>query len=247
MFEFSKNNQELTPITYSSAAIKILPYSVPSNQECFRIHWHDRMEFLRIHQGEMLAIHGANTFKVAPNEIVLFPPKVPHHAFSGDTQLEYDVLMFDVRSFYNESAICQKYLPSIYNGRAKLDPVITHPDTIACFDEIIQHPEQDSLEVVALIYRFFFLLFKYNLQELQSEYEKNNIIRKSIAYLEENFQEELTTATLCARFGYTAAHFCRKFKEETGLTHRSKSSLFFELSTEMSGCVAKACTQGCGC
>lgn len=218
MFEFSKNNQELTPVTYSSAAIKILPYSVPPNQECFRIHWHDRMEFLRVHKGEMTAIYGANSIKVSPGEIVLFPPKIPHHAFSGDEQLEYDVLMFDVRSFYNESAICQKYLPAIYNSRAKFHALITHPDTVACFDEIIQHPDPDSLELLSFIYRFFFLLFKHNLQEMQNEYGKNDTFREIIEYLEKNFQEDLTTATLCAHFGYTAAHFCRKFKEETGLT-----------------------------
>ena len=221
MFNFSKNNQELTPITYSAAAIKILPYSVAPNQECFRIHWHDRMEFLRIHRGEMLAIHGANSFKVSPGEIVLFPPKTPHHAFSGNEQLEYDVLMFDVRSFYNDSAICQKYLPSLYSGRAKFNPLITHPDTIACFDEIINHPEQDSLELLSIIYRFIFLLFKHNLIEIQDEYEKNDMMREVIEYLEKNFQEELSTASLCAHFGYTAAHFCRKFKEKTGLTPMS--------------------------
>ena len=143
MLNFSKNNQELTPITYSSAGIKILPYSVEPNQECFRIHWHDRMEFLRLHRGKMHAIYGANSIDVSPNEIVLFPPKMPHHAFSGNEQLEYDVLMFDIRSFCNDSEMCKKYLPPIYNGRAKFNPLITHPDTIACFDAIISHPNQD--------------------------------------------------------------------------------------------------------
>ena len=218
MFNFSKNNQELTPITYSSAGIKILPYSVPPNQECFRIHWHDRMEFLRLHKGKMIAVHGANSISVSPDEIVLFPPKTQHHAFSENEQLEYDVLMFDVRSFYNDSELCKKYLPAIYNGRAKFNPLITHPDTIACFDAIISHPNQDSLEIMSLIYRFLYLLFEHNLLELQSEYTKNDIAHEIIEYLEVNFREELTTADLCERFGYTAAHFCRKFKEATGLT-----------------------------
>lgn len=218
MFNFSKDNQELTPITYSSAAIKILPYSVAPNEECFRIHWHDRMEFLRVHRGEMVAIHGSNTVKVLPDSIVLFPPKMPHHAFSGNEQLEYDVLMFDVRSFYNDSAICQKYLPAIYEGRVKFNPLITHPDTIACFDEIINFPDHDSLELLSIIYRFFFLLFKHNVLEIQNEQKKNNVIRDAIEYLEENFREEVTAESLCTRYGYTAAHFCRKFKQETGLT-----------------------------
>lgn len=218
MLDFSKNNQELTPITYSSVGIKILPYSVEPNQECFRIHWHDRMEFLRIHHGDMLAVHGANTFHVAPGEIVLFPPKIPHHAFSGNDQLIYDVLMFDIRSFYNDSDVCKKYLPAIYSGRAKFNPLITHPEVTACFDEIISHPNQDSMEIISLVYRFLYLLIQHNLEELQSEYAKDDVIHEIVEYLEANFREELTTATLCEHFGYTAAHFCRKFKEATGLT-----------------------------
>ena len=218
MLDFSKNNQELTPVTYSSSGIKILPYSVKPNEECFRIHWHDRMEFLRLHKGTMLAIHGANSTMASPNEIVIFPPKTPHHAFSRNEQLEYDVLMFDIRSFYNDSELCKKYLPAIYSGRAKFNPLITHPDTIACFDAIISHPDQDSLEVMSLIYRFLYLLFEHNLIELQNEYDKSDIAHEIIEYLETNFREELTTATLCEHFGYTAAHFCRKFKEATGLT-----------------------------
>ncbi len=218
MFDFSKNNQELTPITYSSAAIKILPYSVPANQECFRIHWHDRMEFLRVHKGEMTVTHGANVTKVSTGEMILFPPKQPHHAFSGDSHLEYDVLMFDIRSFYNDSDICKEYFPCIFNGRAKFDALVTNPDTIACFDRIIQNTDHNSLEIISFIYYFLFLLFKHNLTDLQSASNQSDIVRDIVEYIEENFVQELTTASLCAHFGYTSAHFCRKFKEKIGLT-----------------------------
>lgn len=218
MFIFSKNNQELTPITYSSAALKILPYSVRPNTECFRVHWHDRMEFLRIHKGTMFATYGANTITVSPGEMILFPPKMPHHARSGNEQLEYDVLMFDVRSFYNDSDMCKAYLSAIYNGQAKFDALITHSDTITCFDSIIAKSEENSFEIIADVYRFLFLLFKYNVVEIQTSKEQSNSFRDAIEYLEENFMKEISTASLCASFGYTAPHFCRKFKEITGLT-----------------------------
>lgn len=218
MFEFSKNNQELTPVTYSSAAIKILPYSVRPNTDCFRIHWHDRMEFLRIHKGTMFATYGANTITVSPGEMILFPPKMPHHARSGNEQLEYDVLMFDVRSFYNDSDICKSYLPPVYNGRAKFEALVSHPETIACFDNIIAKSECNSFEILADIYRFLYLLFEHNLLEIQTGHEQKDIVRDIVEYLEENFMKDISTASLCEQFGYTAPHFCRKFKEGTGLT-----------------------------
>lgn len=218
MLHFSENNQELTPIDYNPAAIKILKFSIPEGKDCFRIHWHDRMEVLRLHEGEMYVTHGANVTKLHSGEMILLPPKIPHYAHAGQGELLYDVLMFDVRSFYNDSDICKTYLPAIYNGRAKFNPVISHAETIRSFDQIIENEDCGSLEIISYIYLFLYQLFRHNLLELHTGMDGNEIVRRIVEYIDKNFAEDLTTATLCSRFGYTAAHFCRKFKEWTGLT-----------------------------
>ena len=38
-----------------------------------------------------------------------------------------------------------------------------------------------------------------------------------IKYVEDHFQEEMTIEKLAKEFGYSKEHFCRKFKEVTGL------------------------------
>ena len=218
MINFSQTNQELTPITYGPAAIKVLHFSVPQGKECFRIHWHDRIEFLRVQKGMMYLIHGANLTKVHEGEIVILPPKLPHKAYTTDTDVLYDVLMFDVHSFYNDSAVCQTYLSAICDGRAKFDITTAHPLLLDCVDNLISKWELNSLEVTASIYRLLFLLFEHALLEFQTEIDKNDLIKNVISYMEKNLTKDISTSSLCAHFGYTTAHFCRKFKDETGLT-----------------------------
>ena len=218
MINFSHTNQELTPVTYSPAAIKVLHFSIPKYEDCFRIHWHDRMEFLRVKRGMMYVVHGANITEVHENEILILPPKTPHRAYTTDSGIDYDVLMFDVRSFYNDSSICRTYFPAIFDGRAKFDILTANPDMLHCFDAIVKKWDCNSLEIISLMYHLLYLLFNHCLLELQTEIDQNDLVNNVIAYMESHLSDDISTASLCAHFGYTAAHFCRKFKDATGLT-----------------------------
>lgn len=218
MISFSHTNQELTPVTYSPAGIKVLHFSIPKYEDCFRIHWHDRMELLRVQRGMMYVVHGANIVEVHEGEILILPPKTPHRAYTIGSGIDYDVLMFDIRSFYNDSTLCRTHLPAVFDGRARFDILTSNRETLQCFDDIVSKWDCDSLEIISYIYRLLHLLFTHSLVELQTEIDKNDLVKNVIAYMGEHLSDDISTASLCARFGYTAAHFCRKFKDETGLT-----------------------------
>ena len=47
---------------------------------------------------------------------------------------------------------------------------------------------------------------------------KNDGIRDIIEYIEKEFDKDITTDSLCKKFGYSKEHFCRKFKKSTGLS-----------------------------
>ena len=219
-------NKELTPICYTAAAVKILRLKMEPNRDCFRMHWHDRVEIIRLHEGEMYAGYGNYLTKLHAGEMMIFPPKMPHQGYTGDSNVDYDVMMFDVRSFYNDTEICKTYLPAIFDGRATFKNVMTDSDTIECFDKIFQKAKDNSLEITAEIYRLFYLLFEKNLVELRDEISRDNAIMEMIKYMEQNFQQELTTASIAAHFGYSSAHFGRKFKRATGLTPMNYLKIF---------------------
>ncbi len=210
--------KELTPVRYNAAAIKALKFEVEANHGCFRTHWHDRVEFIRLHKGEMYVGYGKNITKLHAGDLMLIPPKTPHKGYTIDCDVDYDVLMFDVRSFYNDTEICKTYLPAIFDGRARFKSVMTDSETVDCYDNIIEKATNVSLEVSAEIYRLFYLLFEHNLLEFRDEISRDNTIMEIIKYMEENFGQELTTVSIADHFGYSSEHLCRKFKSATGLT-----------------------------
>ena len=215
-----KYRKELTPVLYGPSALKLQHYEIMPNKGCFRTHWHDRMEILRIRQGEIFVGYDTNLNKVCADQIMIIPPHTPHKGFAGDYALSYDVLMFDVRSFYNDSEVSRKYLPAIYEGRAKFQSVSSEPDLVECMDKIrdIATDTPDSLEASSYIYRLLHLLYKHCLTDFRAEHSSDAAAREFVTFIENHYAQDLTTQTLSTHFGYTTAHFCRKFKEATGLT-----------------------------
>ncbi len=215
---YDKDNRELKPIGYSAATIKHLQFTKGKNRECIRVHWHERMELLRVHEGEMYLNNGISTTKVQAGEMFIVPPRMVHSGYTLDCGVNYDVLVFDVRSFYNKSDICNTYLPAILDGRAKFNLVTSDPETIRCFDKISANWERHSLSLIADIYRLLYLLMENSLIKIQNDLGRDKAIAEIIKYMEENFAQDLSTESLSTHFGYTSTHFGRKFKQATGLT-----------------------------
>lgn len=212
--------KELTHVEYDASAIKLLHFDILPNKGCFRTHWHDRMEILRIRHGEMFVGYDTNISRVREGELMIIPPHTPHKGYAGDYELAYDVLMFDVRSFYNDTEVCKKYLPAIYTGNAKFRKVTNEPALVACMDKIRDTAQYavGSLEITSDIYRLIHLLYQHCLISFDHDDNTDYVAKEFVEYIEHNYMQNLSTSTISAHFGYSSAHFCRKFKESTGLT-----------------------------
>lgn len=219
-------NKELTPVYYNDASIIVLHHSIGQNRICFRMHWHERLEIIRVTHGEMYVTSGSHTFKLQVGDLTIFPPRMAHKGYTVDHAVKYDVLMFDVRAFYNEAKVCQRYLPALYDGRAHFNPIITDADTILCFDNIATNDARESLEAVSDIYKLFYLLFEKNSTELHINAHSNHQILEMIKYIEAHYSENLTIDSCADHFGYSKEHFCRKFKKAIGLTPMNYLNIF---------------------
>ncbi|MBS4195290.1 helix-turn-helix transcriptional regulator [Lederbergia citri] len=61
-----------------------------------------------------------------------------------------------------------------------------------------------------------------------------NAVEKSIEYMKNHLEEDITSEELAAEFGYSTSHFLRSFKEATGVTPRHYlSALRIEASKEI--------------
>lgn len=220
----NKNQKEPNIIEYSDAAIKVLHFNREPNEICFASHWHDRVEIIRVKSGKIMVEYCGNIHILNKGEMIIFSPKMVHKGFTTDSNVEYDVLMFDIRFFYNETIVCNKNLPLIFNGGAKFENIIYNIETINCVDNICNNQNLDSFEIVSLIYKLMHLLFKDHLTELKINKQDN--ITEFLDYIEQNFELDLNTEMLSEKIGYSKEHFCRKFKEVTGTTPMTYLKIF---------------------
>lgn len=209
-----KDFLELTPVQYSPSATKILRLKFPAGKSCFRLHWHDRMELLHIRSGKLRIEIGGETETATKGGLIIIPPKALHSAIAVDEDADYDVLMFDIRSFYNDTDICKNILPSVFDERADFRKVIYDTDAVNCMNSICYNSDE-TFGTIADLYKLFGILIEKALVQIRTQ-PKNAIIRKMIEYLEEHSTEEVTVSELSSLFGYSVPHFCRKFKDATG-------------------------------
>lgn len=208
--------REDTPL-FSDAAIRVLNFTVAPHGLCIRAHWHDRIEFLLIREGEMILELGSDRFTAVPGQLIIIPPQVPHHAVTDNVAVHYDVLIFDIRSFYNKAEICQRLLPPLHDGRAVLRHITENEEIIACVDALCHRLDHNSLLSVAMVYQLLSKILEHCVESVIDD-KKTNVVKEIADYIESHFTQNIDTALLCQQFGYTAAHLCRKFKAATGLS-----------------------------
>jgi len=206
--------EELKPVKYGPSLVKLYQHHAAPQRVCLEVHWHDRMELLRLRQGEM-TVGCENTQVLHTGEIYIIPPRMPHYAVSGKEGAQWDVMMFDVRSFYNSTELCRNHLEPIFNGRAKFRMCANVPELTECFDKTFQAVQENSFEAIPLVYGLIALLLRHALVEVGIDVKGRHAITQATEYMKENLGSEITTKGLAKRFGYSEEYFCRLFKEIT--------------------------------
>lgn len=217
--------KELTPVIYNSAAAKVLHFYVRPNDGCFRSHWHERLELLRIKTGTLFVGNGNNIIEAKSGDIVLIPPHAPHKGWAGEQRLEYDVLMFDVRTFYNETEVSKVWLTAFYENRLSARKISGCTPLLGSMDALCAET-LSPMSAMAEIYRLLALLFEHCLQGLDLTIRQDSLAGEFVVYLEEHSMEDISVDEISRRFGYSKEHFCRKFKEYTGLSPMQYLKIF---------------------
>lgn len=215
--------EDMTPVKYGPA--KLHHHISRFKQPRLVAHWHDQMELIRLRQGEM-TVGCENVVELSPGDIYIIPPKTPHYVVCCDEDAVYDVVMFDLRAYYNDTELCRDYLEPIFDGRAKFQLRINHPEITACFDTMIDPALENSFGLIPVVYQILELLQRHALAEIGTEVKGRNSITQATEYMKANLAERITTKSLARRFGYSQEHFCRVFKEVTQFTPMQYLKIF---------------------
>lgn len=215
--------KELEPVIYGENSIKHLygDFSGNPGRMCFSMHWHDRLEILRLTSGQLKLHCEEGHFTVTPGQIVVISPRQRHGAFSGTDYVCYHTLMFDIDNFLNKTPASSKYLLPIIKGKTCFQPVIEDAQLLETIDSLLNllsDPVQKStLSTIGHVYEILGQLQCYAHQTVCVSNTQIHGFDEVLTYIENHYTESISPRETSASFGYNETYFCRRFKEITGI------------------------------
>lgn len=210
--------KELTPVFYNQHSVKAFSRTVG-----FPLHWHERMEFIFLKDGSLDLQIGEETYVAHAGDVIILMPMILHSGTVGQNGVKYDTIMFEPASFINGIPNVKQYITALKKNRLLLPPV-TSDEAIARAVGRIFRMQNDksiaaSLSISSEIYALFALLCEhFPVDASLSAQNAPTGFSKVITYIEEHYDQPLTSRSLCNTFGYSQSYFSRRFVAETGLT-----------------------------
>ena len=217
------SKKELTPIQYSEYSVKIIyHFTFAPNAMTFPLHWHDRVELLRIIKGNLALSCTDHHSTLYPGDVAIISPRMLHSGIAGSEGVVYDVIMFDFSTLVNQTAPAVKYMQPLCDGKYIFEPLIRNRQITARLDSIVsahrQQGDSHPLQVIGELYDLVGLLYRHCVIRELAALPIQKHFDRTIDYINEHYAENISSASLSQEFGYEESYFCRKFKKQTGLT-----------------------------
>ncbi len=197
-------------------------------------HWHNEIEILIVKEGEFNLQINSEFYSCKKGDIVFINSGELHY-FSAkeNTFSAWTSLVFDMNHL-NSNVVdsCSiNFISPIINKEFKLPTLINsndsiHKDLSLLLLRLIEVYNNEyygfELEIKGLMLTFFSILFRGNLIDkninINSDENKVYKIKNVLNYIENNYNNEISVATLANICHYNDQHFIRFFKKYTGKT-----------------------------
>lgn len=247
--------KELTPIVYGKEAFKYLFFQTEeSGKNLFELHWHERMEILRIISGSLELQIGENYLTLHSGEAAVINSRMLHCGYSGSNGVEYHAIMFDVDRLCNTTNVSAKYLSPLCRHEVKFKTVVSEPEVIEQIDRLVDCYKKNEIAgnpLLALgrVYEILGLLYIHSLDQKIELKNVDGEFDAVLEYISKHCCEKLSARTLSEYFNYNETYFCRRFKAITGLTvmnyikilRMEEAAQLLEKGDEEIGIVARKC------
>lgn len=215
--------KEIEPVLYDSSGLKMLKWgNLPPNQLLFNMHWHERMELILVHSGYFHFRIRNHETTLCAGQLAIIPPGQLHYGMSGNSPVSMSNIMFDINSFYNRLPVTKRFLKPISEQKVHFSPQTEHPEIIAhvksLLDDATSNDPLNLLSKTGKFYELIALLYKHCLIEDESDFTPHNQFQNVLDYMNKHYYEDISSADLSKRFGYSEGYFCRHFKLITGLS-----------------------------
>jgi len=212
--------REFAAVVYGDSGLRILrDFTLDPFERGFPLHWHDRIELLRIHKGSMMIRVGQEPLRqVSEGDVVIICPRQPHTAVANETGIVYDVLMFELDSFYNHAGLVNAKLAPIKERQVVFSTVCQSPRLVQAIDKVVRLEQTSLLSTVGSVYELLDVLYQEAQPQPGPQRRTDARMSSVVDYIDAHYTEPITTAFLSEEFGYDESYFCRRFKKIVGIS-----------------------------
>ncbi|WP_315080463.1 AraC family transcriptional regulator [uncultured Clostridium sp.] len=209
--------------------------SLGNIEKSITAHWHNELELILVLSGQFNLKINADSYTCKEGDIILINSGFLHYFSTEENHSsKWNSIVFNMEQL-NSNIIdnCSvNFITPIINNEFEL-PVIINKDSLIntelkdiilnIIDTYNSKYYGFELEIKSLIFRYFSLLFKFNLIGKKTNNtclnkEKIEKIKIVLKYIQENYNKEIDINTLSSICHYNQYHFMRFFKKYTGKT-----------------------------
>lgn len=189
-------------------------------------HWHTNVEIIRVISGTLSITLDNCNFTAKRGDVVFVNSEIVHGATPHEC--EYECLVFPLSFLKNGNRACNRFLDDLIEKNCKLAHLPSGEDikdvTKMLFETIKQHENGFQFIAIGLVYRLIGLFmrsdqYSYETKGLTEKDEQKVLkLKKTLTYIRENFDKEITLDDMALAAGFSTKYFCSFFKELTGKT-----------------------------
>lgn len=203
----------------------------PAGLSALPVHWHEEFEITYIRKGSCTYLVDLEACHAGEGDLLFFASGMLHGIPEGQVrELETDSFVFHPQMLGTGKDVCGvKYVGPARAGEVRF-PAVIKKDAVESsglaevFEKLkksfLGKGEGYELESEALLYQFFYLLYKcVPHKRITSENEEvleklKNVIR----YIKENYQRQVTVSELAGVCHFSEYYFMRFFKKYMNMT-----------------------------
>ena len=214
--------KEITPVFFNDSSVKITPFDIEPYDDCFPLHWHERMEIIYVTEGSVKLLINNEWEEYSSGDIAIICPRMLHQGMTEKSAVKYHCITFEPSLLINGTPSTERYIKPVINGNVAFGSKSSNEEIAEILMNIVEANQNkapaSSIYIISLIYSLISLLYRYQPILKKTDKTTANKFDAVIKYINEHFSEIVNTGLISQKFGYDESYFCRKFKAVTGLS-----------------------------
>ena len=209
----------------------VYPGILPEHISGIPHHWHEEMEIIYVAEGAVDVSVRTTEYVLGEGDLVLIHPQTIHSIKQHDdcSALYYNILFRISMLESGEDDTCrEKYLEPIYSRRLIMPEHLTaahplHSELEPLIQKLLIDPHHqrfhDELLIKSRVFEIMYRILPYCEKADKTTayediiYEK---LKRSLAYMEENYADNITVEKAASISNYSESYFSKLFKQLTG-------------------------------